>query len=231
MLKLDREGEKFVFTNDWDVLIPAEIERTPEKGLILTVIPLLRDVGRRFLSRYADRPFSREALSWLRDEIAPICAERGYLTTRHSVRHCRIFRFPAGAEPLSPLSGGRPLTADDEEENRTTFDLIETVSDGRLCFGQIEGGKVVSVAVTHASPDERAPGGLLEIGIETIPAARRRGYAVSCLSGLTALIRARGLVPEYRCTFSNVGSAKTARAAGYRQIGEACSFVLRRAGR
>lgn len=231
MLKLDREGEEFVFTNDWDILIPVEIEQTPEKGLVLTVIPRLKKLGREFLRKFANHPFSGEALEWLRTEIAGVSADWGYPVGRHSVRHCRIFRFPAGSEPLSPLSGGRPLTADDEARNRTTFDLAETVSDGRLCFGQIEGEEVVSVAVTHASPDEREPGGLLEIGVETIPAARRRGYAVSCLSGLTALVLSRGLVPEYRCAFSNVGSAKTARAAGYLQIGEACSFVLRRAAR
>lgn len=231
MLKLDREGERFVFENDWDILIPAELEQTPEKGLILTVIPLLRDVGKRFLSLYSARPFSREALTWLTDEIAPRCAGRGYLTSRHSLRHCRILRFPEGKTPLSPLPFGRALAADDEARNRTTFDLAETVSDGRLCFGQIEEGKVVSVAVTHASPDEREPGGTLEIGVETIPEARRRGYAVSCLSGLTAEVLSRGLTPEYRCTFSNVASAKTARAAGYVQVGEGCSLVLRRAPR
>ena len=231
MLKLDREGERFAFENDWDILIPAEIEKTPEKGLVLTVIPLLRESGKRFLSLYADRPFSREALTWFRDEIAPKCAERGYLVTRHSTRHCGIFRFPAGASPREPLPGGRVLTAADEERNRTTFDLSESVSDGRLCFGQIESERVVSVAVTHAAPNERETGGTLEIGIETIPEARGRGYAASSLSGVTAMILSRGLVPEYRCTRSNVASKKTALAAGYVQVGEACSFVLRRTGR
>ena len=90
---------------------------------------------------------------------------------------------------------------------------------------------MVSIAATHGSPDEREEGDPLEIALETIPAARRRGYAVSVLSGLTKMILARGLVPEYRCTFSNVASAKTARAAGYTEIGEACSFVMRKKGR
>ena len=231
MLKLDREGEDFVFENEWDILIPVELESTPERGLVVTVIPRLRELGKRFLKLYSDRPFSGEALAWLRDGVAPQCAEWGYLTTRYTTRHCRIFRFPDGEPPRPPLDGGRPLTAADEEENRTTFDLAETVADGRLCFGQIEGGRVVSVAATHASPDERNPGEPLEIGVETIPAARRRGYAVSCLSGVTGMILKRGLVPEYRCTYANVASARTARAAGFIQIGEACSFVLRRAGR
>lgn len=231
MLKLDGDGEEFVFSNDWDILIPVEIVKTPETGLVLTVIPRLRAAGKLFLARFSDRPFSGEALTWLRDGIAPECGEWGYLCTRHSTRHCRIFRFPRGETPRQPLPGGRILTESDEKDNQTTFDLTETISDGRLCFGQIEGGRVVSIAVTHASPDERDPGSPLEIGIETIPSARRRGYAASCLSGLTKEILSYGLVPEYRCTFSNVASAKVARAAGYREIGEACSFVLRKKGR
>ena len=231
MLKIDREGEEFVFENDWDILIPVELCQTPEAGLTVTVIPLLRDLGKTFLKRFSDRPFSPEALTWLRDGIAPVCAVRGYLTDRHTVRHCRIFRFPQGETPRSPLPGGRVLTASDEKINQTTFDLTESANDGRLCFGQEDGGEIVSVAVTHASPEEREPGGTLEIGVETVPAARRRGYAVSCLSGLTKEILGRNLVPEYRCTYSNAASAKVARAAGYRQIGEACSFVLRKAGR
>jgi len=231
VLKLDREGEEFVFGNEWDILIPVELTKTPETGLAVTVIPRLRAVGKRFLSRFADRPFSDEALAWLRDEIAPACEGWGYLTNRHSVRHCRIFRFPEGKTPGEPLPGGRVLTENDERNNQTTFDLAETVSDGRLCFGQEEDGGIVSVAVTHASPDEREPGGTLEIGVETVPAARRRGYAVSCLLGVTKLILANGLTPEYRCTYSNAASARTARAAGFVQIGEACSFVLRKRGR
>ena len=231
MLKIDRDGESFVFENDWDILIPVELSATPEAGLTVTVIPRFRAAGRRFLSLFSDRPFSDEALGWLRDEIAPACADWGYLSNRYSVRHCRIFRFPEGKTPGETLPGGRVLTENDEENNQTTFDLAETVSDGRLCFGQEDGGRIVSVAVTHASPDEREPGGTLEIGVETVPAARRRGYAVSCLSGLTKEITARGLTPEYRCTYSNVASAKVARAAGYLQIGQACSFVLRKAGR
>ena len=231
MLKIDREGEEFVFENDWDILIPVELCQTPEAGLTVTVIPRLRALGKRFLSLFSDRPFSDAALSWLRDGIAKASPGWGYLCDRHTVRHCRIFRFPEGEPPRAPLPGGRALTENDEKINRTTFDIAGSVSDGRLCFGQVDGGEIVSVAVTHASPDEREPGGTLEIGVETVPAARRRGYAVSCLSGLTKEITARGLTPEDRCTYSNVASAKVARAAGYKQIGQACSFVLRRAGR
>ena len=231
MLQLDREGEEFVFENEWDILIPVELCTTPESGLVVTVIPRLKKLGREFVRKFADRPFSREALEWLRTEIAGVSADWGYPVGRHSVRHCRIFRFPEGETPRAPLPGGRALRDVDEEINETTFDIAESVSDGRLCFGQEDGGRIVSVAVTHASPDEREPGGTLEIGVETIPRARRCGYAVSCLSGLTETILSKGLVPEYRCTCSNVASAKVARAAGYRQVGEACSFVLRRAGR
>ncbi len=231
MLTIDREGEEFVFENDWDILIPVELCQTPEAGLTVTVIPRLRTLGKRFLSLFSDRPFSKEALSWLRDGIAEASLGWGYLCDRHTVRHCRIFRFLSDATPREPLPGGRLLTAGDEKINETTFDIAESVSDGRLCFGQVDGGKIVSVAVTHASPDEREPGGTLEIGVETIPASRRRGYAVSCLCGLTKEIVERGLVPEYRCTYSNVASAKVARAAGYLQIGEACSFILRKTGR
>ncbi|MBO6020125.1 MAG: GNAT family N-acetyltransferase [Clostridia bacterium] len=231
MLKIDREGEEFVFSNDWDILIPVEIVNVPETGLTLSVIPRLRAVGKRFLKLFSDRPFSDGAIAWLWNEIAPEGEAWGYLRTRYATRRCRIFRFPADAAPGAPLPGGRLLTAEDEKNNRTTFDLAETVADGRLCFGQIEGGRVVSVAVTHASPDEREPGGTLEIGVETIPEARRRGYAASSLAGLTGAILSAGLIPEYRCTCSNVASAKVARVAGYRQIGEACSFVMRKKGR
>lgn len=231
MLKLDRDGESFVFENDWDILIPVELSTTPETGLTVTVIPRFRSAGRRFLSLYADRPFSDEALGWLWDTIAPEGEAFGYLRNRFSTRHCRIFRFPEGKSPREPLPGGRILTQEDAKRNRTTFDIGATIGDGRLCFGQVEGGEVVSIAATHGSPDEREEGDPLEIALETIPAARRRGYAVSVLSGLTKMILARGLVPEYRCTFSNVASAKTARAAGYTEIGEACSFVMRKKGR
>lgn len=97
-----------------------------------------------------------------------------------------------------------------------------------LAVGYLENGEVVSVAVTHTAPDETEPGGTVEIGVETIPAARGRGYALDCLRAVTGILLSRGLVPEYRSVRSNRASARVAQKAGYLPAGEACYLLMRR---
>ena len=60
-----------------------------------------------------------------------------------------------------------------------------------------------------------------ELGIDTLPEARRRGYALAATVAWSASIQAEGLVPIYSAFAANTASLRLAYAAGYRPFARA----------
>lgn len=82
------------------------------------------------------------------------------------------------------------------------------------CYGVIVDGKLVSVA--HSS---RRTAAACELGIDTSPTARRRGYAAAATIAWTEAIYREGLLPIYSAFAENTASLGLAAAVGYeRQI-------------
>ncbi|HEX2347760.1 MAG TPA: GNAT family N-acetyltransferase [Ktedonobacterales bacterium] len=78
------------------------------------------------------------------------------------------------------------------------------------CVGVVVDGKLLSVA--HSSRQTRVA---CELGIDTWPEARRRGYAAAATTLWTALIQRRGLTPIYSAFAWNDASLRLAQAVGY----------------
>ncbi len=107
----------------------------------------------------------------------------------------------------------RMLTADDADLIRSfwpdeappllkpqAFPYVGVIVDGRL------------VSLAHSSRQTPAA---CELGIETLPEARRRGYARMATTLWTALVQQKGLVPIYSAFAWNTASLRLAQAAGY----------------
>ena len=89
---------------------------------------------------------------------------------------------------------------------------VHLFPDG-IVYGVVIDACVVSVAYAHRT-------GLMEsevadLGVETAPAYRRRGYAGACVAAVTAHITSQGGEALYGCSPQNTASAATARSAGY----------------
>lgn len=78
-------------------------------------------------------------------------------------------------------------------------------------FGTIRGGRLLSIA--HSS--RRTPE-VCELGIETLPEARRQGYALAATILWTHAVLDENLVPIYSALAENAASLALAAAAGYR---------------
>jgi RimJ/RimL family protein N-acetyltransferase len=87
-------------------------------------------------------------------------------------------------------------------------------------FAVIAGGRVLAVA--HSS---RRGAEACELGIETRPEARRRGYALALARLWSAAVLAEGLAPIYSASASNTASLALAAAAGYR-IAARAAYLL-----
>ncbi|HXR66847.1 MAG TPA: GNAT family N-acetyltransferase [Ktedonobacteraceae bacterium] len=87
-------------------------------------------------------------------------------------------------------------------------------------IGVIVEGRLLSMA--HSS---RRTAEACELGIETLPGARRQGYALAATVVWSAAISAEGLTPIYSALAENSASLRLARAAGYREFARAVTLV------
>lgn len=83
-------------------------------------------------------------------------------------------------------------------------------------FGAVVAGQIVSVA--HSS---RRTADACELGVETLPAARRHGYALAVTLRWADAVSAEGLVPLYSALAENAASLALAATAGYHPFARA----------
>lgn len=131
----------------------------------------------------------------------------------------REVAFRLAAEPVIEFADAwrvaRPLAPDDHE-------LIEAFEPGsaayflqpkcRPAIGVIVDGRLCSIA--HSSRRTREA---CELGINTLPEARRKGYALAVTVAWSAAIVQEGLTPIYSALATNTPSLNLACAAGYRE--------------
>lgn len=88
-------------------------------------------------------------------------------------------------------------------ENRKALDM--------LAVGAFDGDKLVGLAGCSADCDT-----MWQIGIDVLPDYRKQGIAAALISELTRQVLQRGKVPFYCCAWSNIASARSAIACGFR---------------
>ncbi len=122
----------------------------------------------------------------------------------------------------SAQSLARPLTSQDRP-------LVEVFQPGSLddyfhperrpLIGVVIAGRLLSLA--HSSRRTREA---CELGIDTLPEARRRGYALAATILWAHAVMQEGLVPIYSAEAANTASLRLAAAAGYRVFARVATF-------
>jgi RimJ/RimL family protein N-acetyltransferase len=88
---------------------------------------------------------------------------------------------------------------------------------GGIAYGVVEDGWVVAVAYAHRS--RVLEGQVADLGVETAPAYRQRGYAQTAVSAVAAEVISRSGEARYDCSIENDASIATARSVGFRPYG------------
>lgn len=225
---LDSEGEDFALKNGWDTVVPLSFTVTEENGLSVEVYPRALDIAEAFCRDFATRPCSRAALSFLSEALSRRIADWGYRREPRSSGRGYILRANKVEQIKTKSLAEEPflLAAKDEERNCTTYDIEAVCAAGHLAYGIEKDGRILSVAVAHASVQEADT--VIEVGVETVPLARGRGYAAACLAALSADILRGGVAVEYRHRSHNLASRRTALSAGFREVGSFYYFVGRK---
>jgi len=116
----------------------------------------------------------------------------------------------------------RPLTVQD----RPLVEVFQPASvddyfhpEIRPLIGVVIAGLLLSVAHSSRRTEEAC-----ELGIDTLPEARRRGYALAATILWTRTVMQEGLVPLYSAFADNTASLRLAAAAGYRVFARGTTF-------
>lgn len=130
-----------------------------------------------------------------------------------------VFRRGTGAAAEGAPGRARRLGPGDRglleafEPGETAYWLVPARAP---LFGVVEQGLLLSIA--HSS---RRSAQACELGINTLPAARRRGFARRCVLAWAAAVAAEGLEPLYSASWDNAPSLALAQACGYRPFARA----------
>jgi len=114
----------------------------------------------------------------------------------------------------------RPLTLEDHELIEQFFQPGDSLEDNtHPLIGVVVAGRLLCLA--HSS---RRTSEACELGIETLPEARRRGYALAATILWAHTVTQEGLVPIYSAFAENTPSLRLADAAGYRPFARIATF-------
>lgn len=108
----------------------------------------------------------------------------------------------------------RPLTPRDRslvESFQRNLGELYLQAEKQPLIGVIIDGRLVSLAHTSRRTPEAC-----ELGVDTLPEARRRGYALATTVMWTRMVLQEGLVPLYSALADNKASLALAAVAGYR---------------
>jgi GNAT acetyltransferase len=116
----------------------------------------------------------------------------------------------------------RPLTSQDQS-------LIETFHPGAFddylhperqpLIGVVISGRLLSLAHSSRRTQEAC-----ELAIDTVPEARRKGYALAATIVWAHTVLRDGLIPIYSALAENTASLRLAAAAGYRPFARVATF-------
>lgn len=239
MIDLDSGGEEFVFENDWDTAVPITVRKRDGADVYIEVFPTYEREAREFEARFADDPFSRDALSFLWERIGVPMEARGYRDEkkfRHRWYHTLVIKRADEIDKSVILPSTKRLSkrAIRGKNNRTTFDLERYIEEEINAFVTVEGDDIVSIAAENMScsgdfDDDIDCGGTTEIGVETAVEYRRRGFAASNAAALALyLIANDGVYVTYETDCDNEASLAAARRAGFVEYGKCYYYVMRK---
>jgi len=156
------------------------------------------------LRELVDQALLRAGMAATARVHADVCfACNAALFRRHSCGTCRRLTD----ESLAPAEGLR---------------LPTHCFPGGIVYGVVADGRVVSVACAHRT---RVMEDLVaDIGVETAPAYRRRGFAKTVVSAVVGQVAHQGGEAYYGCRPDNLGSIATARSVGFVPYGRSLVF-------
>ncbi|MBR4867447.1 MAG: GNAT family N-acetyltransferase [Clostridia bacterium] len=167
-------------------------------------------------------------------EMVPVLADIFGKTPYHGVKYVYegSQKAPTRAVVLTQKDVGLYLAFDnalypsfgDETEDQWAKEYFEDISAKGYCCGVIEDGILASCTDAPGMPYMSDT--IQEIGINTLPDYRQKGYAAdACLLAISQIIQS-GKCPIWATGMENTPSQKLAESVGFRVFGETLTLTL-----
>ena len=191
----------------------------------VSVAPAIADVAARWITDRSHGPAlpddeqAQDLLEHVhRAELPPELVPVGIV--RHEIYACDcadLVAFPAVSAPASLLR----ITTAGLTYAEGIYPPEHCFPDG-TAYGVMHGRQIVSVAYGHRIGPLEAE--VADLGVETAPQYRRRGYARACVHGVCSAYVARGGQAWYECSPSNVPSQLLAQSVGFKPWAQSLSL-------
>ena len=186
-------------------------------------MPSLKRVAQKLEKEFDGRLFSKDSHAYLREKVRPIMDTIVFLDNRQS-RKISLIMTLGDTEVLPPIKAVRLNSTSEYSKTLTSAPIRDLLELGNVVCAVLEGSSVVCVAYTDLPPNAK----MVEVGVETAPSYRRRGYAKDCMKALISELAKMGTEPIFYCSKSNIGSVKLARSLGFVSEAIEYDYVFRR---
>ena len=211
------ESESPLFESSAPMIVPMLIWQ--EDGeLRIEAYEGVREIAEEFERSFARYPFSKAALDWLDEQLAPYCNEHGYFReVQGKYRWYRQFTYTYEEKDELIL----PSTFRWEGDPNLSGLLLDLDPDWLTYVTLVDGVIVSAARVNEYDPDESSP----EITVETALEYRGKGFGVSNVLALARALAEDGERAQYVCSRYNRGSAKLALKAGFAETGRFYAYT------
>lgn len=211
------ESESTLLSEGAPMIVPMLIWQQ-DGDLRIEAYEGVREIAEEFECRFSRYPFSKSALDWLDERLAPYCNRLGYYReTQGKYRWYREFIFTDECMDTEV----QPSTVRWEGEPNLSGLLLDLDPDW-LTYVTVVDGIIVSAArVNEYDPDKSSP----EITVETAGEYRGKGYGTSNVIALARALAEDGERARYVCSRYNRGSAKLAEKAGFVETGRFYAYT------
>lgn len=215
MIYEDEGAEKLALEGEFEIAIPFSLYAYNDGEVKINVFPSLRADAEEFLSLFSGGEMFTEGVDWAYRRFGGFLEKHGY-SPDGDKGYFLDYRVE-GADSGLILPGTFKVSGGEKLENLTGYELGTLAGYGHACFALETDGKIVSAACTNyplilADGDQEER--IIEIGVETAPEHRRRGYGISCAAALVRELYSRGMDVLYECASGNEGSVALVKRLG-----------------
>ena len=124
-----------------------------------------------------------------------------------------VHRYPNEAVRLLTSEDVQYLAEAPPEVQGNGYKTHETMVTEGIAAGDIVDGNIVAIAHTYAETNLHA-----DIGVSTVEAWRKNGFATAAASLVAQEIQAKGKVPVWSCGEDNIPSLRVAQKLGFTEV-------------
>ena len=125
-----------------------------------------------------------------------------------------VHRHTNAAVRLLTLEDVKHLAKAPTEVQGNGYNTHEAMVTEGIAAGAIMDSNIVAIAHTYAETDLHA-----DIGVSTVEAWRKNGFATAAASLVAQEIQTRGKVPAWSCGEDNIASLRVAQKLGFTEVG------------